>query len=109
MSHDLSHSHSQLLGFQINPLSHIRLSIDSLHSDLYLSSFHLCLLLQTLAFNLRLHLQVLCHPICLISLVLYIRLNTLTFIFLIVSGAHSLAYGSLIVLQLPFHLFIVIR
>ena len=41
MSHDLSHSHSQVLGFQINPLSHIPLSINSLHSHLHLSSFHL--------------------------------------------------------------------
>ena len=31
MSHDLSHSHSQLLGFQINSLSHIPLSVNSLH------------------------------------------------------------------------------
>ena len=51
-SHDSSHSHSQLLGFQIDPLSHTPLSIDSLHSHLYLSSFQLCLLLQTLASNL---------------------------------------------------------
>ena len=35
-SHDLSHSHSQLLGFQINPLSHPPLSINSLHSHLHL-------------------------------------------------------------------------
>ena len=42
------------------------------------------------------------------KLVLDIRLNTLTFMFLIVSGKHNLAYGSLIVLQLPKHLFIVI-
>ena len=94
MSNDLSHSHSQLLGFQLNPLSHIPLSINSLHSDLHLSSFHLCLLLQTLASNLHLHLQVLCHSICLVSLVLDIRLNTLTFMFLIVLGTHKLAYGS---------------
>ena len=30
-SHNLSHSHSQLLGFQINLLPHITLSINSLH------------------------------------------------------------------------------
>ena len=30
-SHDLSHSHSHLLGFQIYPLSHTPLSINSLH------------------------------------------------------------------------------
>ena len=40
-SHNLSHSNSQLLVFQINPLSHITLLINSLHSHLHLSSFHL--------------------------------------------------------------------
>ena len=39
-------------------------------SHLHLPSFHLCLLLQTLASNLHLHLQVLCHSICLVLLVL---------------------------------------
>ena len=107
MPHDLLNSHSELLRFQKNPLSHIPLSINSLHSHLHLSSFHLCLLLQRLASNLHLRLQVLCHSICLVSLVFSIRLNTLTFMFLIVSGTHNLAYGSLIVLQLPLHLFIV--
>ena len=106
--YNLSNSHSKLLGFRINPLLHIPLSINSLHSHLHLSSVHICLLLQTLASNLHLHLQVLCYSICLISLVLDIRLNTLTFMFLIVSGTHNLAYGSLIVLQLPLHAFIVI-
>ena len=83
------HIHSQLLGFQINPISHIPLSINSLHSYRHLSSFHLCVLLRTLASNLHLHLQVLFRSACLLSLVLYIRLNTLTFIFLIVSGTHN--------------------
>ena len=46
MSHDLSHSHSQLQGFQVNPLSHIPLSINSLHSHLHLSLFRLYLLLK---------------------------------------------------------------
>ena len=64
MSHDLSHSQLQLLGFQINPLSHISLSSNSLHSHLHLSLFHLCLLLQTPEFNLHLHLKVSCHSIC---------------------------------------------
>ena len=81
MSDYLSHSHSQLLGFQINSLSHIPLSINSLHLHLHLPSFHHYLLLQTLASNLHLHLQVLCHSICLVSLVPDIRLNTLTFMF----------------------------
>ena len=66
MSYDLSHSHLQLLGFQTNPLSHSLLSINSsLHSHLHLSSFHLCLLLQTLESNLHLQIQVLCHSMCL--------------------------------------------
>ena len=37
--HTLSHSHSQLLGFQINPLSYTLLSINYLHSHLHLSLF----------------------------------------------------------------------
>ena len=62
-SHDLSHSHSQLLGFQIDPLS-----INSLHLHLHLSSFQRCLLLQALASNLHLHLHVSCHSVsCFIS------------------------------------------
>ena len=89
MSHNLSQSQSQLLGFQINSLSHIRLSINSLHSHLHLSFFHLCLLLQILASNLHLHLQALCHSIGSVSLVLDITLNTLTFMFLTKSGTHN--------------------
>ena len=107
MSHNLSHSHSQLLGFQIN-LSQIPLSINYLHSHLHLFSFHLYLLLQTLASNLHLYLQVSCHSLCLVSLVLDIRLNTLTFMFLTTSETHNLAYGLLILLQRPFYLFILI-
>ena len=75
-SHDLSHSHLQLLGFQINLLSHPFLSINSLHSHLHLSLFQRCLSLQKLTSNLPLHLQVLCHFIRHVSLVLDIRLNT---------------------------------
>ena len=45
---------------------------------------------------------------CLVILVLDIRLNTLTFLFLILSGTKILAYGSLIVLQLPLHLSLVL-
>ena len=90
--------YSLLLGFTHSFVN------NSLHSHLHLSSFHLCLLLQRLASNLHLHLRVLSHSICLVSLVLDIRLNTFTFMFLIVSGTHNLAYGSLIVLQLPLHL-----
>ena len=64
ISHDLSHSNLQLLGFQIDPLSHIPLSINSLHSHLHLLPFHRCLLLQTLASNLHLQLHVSCHSMC---------------------------------------------
>ena len=107
-SHDLSHSHLQLLGFQIYPLSHIPLSINSLHSHQHLSLFRRCLLLQTLASNLHLHLHVSCHFIRLVSLVLEIKLNTLTFKSFITSGTHIFAYGSLILLQLLLHLFVLI-
>ena len=106
--HALSHLHSRLLGFQINPLLHSPLLINSLHSHLHLSSFHLYLLLQTLASNLHLHLQLLCHFMCLVLLVYDIKLNTLTFVFLMLSGTHILAYRSLIVLQLPLQFFILI-
>ena len=65
MSHDLSHSQLQLLGFQGNPLSQLSLPLNSsLHLNLHLSSFHLCLLLQTLESNLHLHLQVSCRSMC---------------------------------------------
>ena len=42
----------------------------------------------------------------LVSLVLEIRLSTLTFMFLTTSGTRNVAYGSLILLQLPLHLLI---
>ena len=61
--------------------------------------------LHTLAFNLHLHLQVSCHSMYLVSLVLDIRLITVTFMFLTTSGIENFAYGSLILLQLPLHLF----
>ena len=109
MSHNLSHSQAQLLGFQIYPLSHTNLLIkSSLHSHPHLSSFHICLLLHSDEVNLHVHLQVSCHMICLVSLILVIRLNTLTLIFLVMSGTHNLANGSLIVLQDPLHLFTLI-
>ena len=75
-----------------------------MHSHLHLSSFQRSLLLQTLASNLHLHLHVSCHYMYLVSLVLDIRLNILTFIFLTTSGIHIFAYGSLILVQLPLHL-----
>ena len=51
------------------------------------------------------HLHDSCNFICLVSLVLDIRLNTLTFKFFITSGTQILACGSLILFQLPQHLF----
>ena len=48
--HDLSNSHSQLLGLKTNPLP-----INSLNSHLHLSLFQRCLLLETLASYLNLH------------------------------------------------------
>ena len=109
MSHDLSHSQGKLLGFQIYALSHdILLIKSSLHLDLHLSLFHICLLLQTAEVNLHIHLQVLCDIIYLVSLLLDIKLNTLIFVFLMISGRHNLAYGSLTLLQRPLHLFTLI-
>ena len=67
--------------------------------------FQRCLLLKTLTSNLNLHLQVSCHSICLASLVLGIRLNTLIFMFLTKSGTQNFASGSLLLLQLPLYLF----
>ena len=49
-----------------------------------------------------------CHSVCLLSLVLDIRLNTLTFKFLATSETHSFAYGLLILLQLPLNLRVLI-
>ena len=69
ITQDLSHSHLQLLGLKINLLSHSPLSINSLHSQLHLSLFHRCLLLQITLSNLHIHLQVSCHFMCLVSLV----------------------------------------
>ena len=63
-----------------------------------------CLLLQALSSSLHLHLHASCRSRSLVSLVLDIRLNTLTFKFFTTSGTHIFAYGSLILLQLPLHL-----
>ena len=67
---------------------------------LHFSLFQRFLLLQTVVFNLHLHLPVLC-----VLFHYFLRLNTLTFMFLTTSGTHNFAYGSLILLQLPLHLF----
>ena len=75
MAHDLTHSQSQILGFQIYPLSHTPLSIkSSLHSHLHLSLFQICLLLQKAEVNLHTHLQVSCHIMFRVSFTLYIKL-----------------------------------
>ena len=79
-----------------------------MHLHLHLPLFPHYLLLQKLASNLHLHLHVSCHFICLASLVLYIRLSTLTFKFFTKSGTHIFAYGSLILLPLPPHLLVLI-
>ena len=84
------------------------LSINSLSSHLHLSPFQRGLLLQTPASYLHLHLHVSCHSMCLVSLVLDIRLNTLTFKFLATLGTRSFSYGLLILLQLPLHLLVLI-
>ena len=92
----------------MNPLSHIPLSIIYFYSHLDLSLFRCCLLLQALLFSLHLHLHVSSHSMCIVSLVLDIRLNTLTFKFFTTSGTHIFAYGSLILLQLQLHLLVLI-
>ena len=97
-SHDVSNSLSQLLEFEINPSLHTPLSINSLHLQLYLSSFQRYFLFQTLSSNLHLHLHVWCHFLCLVSLVLDIRLKALTFASFATSGTHIFAYGSLMLL-----------
>ena len=118
MTHDLSHSQA-LITFTIIGIPNISHTIlchtpfftpfqSSLHSHLHLSLFHIFLLLQTAEVNLHMHLQVSCHIIYLVSLILDIKFNTLTFMFLIIYGAHNLGYGSLILLQLPMHLFTLI-
>ena len=108
MSHVSSYLHSQLLGFPINPLPHTPLSINSLYSHLDLSLFQRCLLLQTIASNLRLHLHFSYHSINLVSLVYDIKLNTLTFKSFIRLGTQIFEYGLLILLQLPLHLLVLI-
>ena len=105
MSHALSQSHSWLLAFQINPLSHIPFSFNTLHSHLHLSLFQCCLLLQVLASNQHWHFQVSWQSMCFVSLVLDIRLKILILMFLTTSGAPTFADGSLILLLLPLHLF----
>ena len=54
------------------------------------------------------HLQVSCHFMCLVSVVLEIRLNTLTFKSFTIPGTQIFAYGLLMLLQLPLHLFTLI-
>ena len=56
----------------------------------HLSLFQPCFILQILPSNLHLHLQVSCHFIFLVSLVIDIRLNALTYILLTISGTDIL-------------------
>ena len=94
--------HVQVLGFHIYPLSHTNLSIkSSLHAHLHLFSFHSCLLVKR-------HLQLSCHVIFHVSFILANILKTLRFVSLTISGTYNFAIGSLILLQLPLHLFILI-
>ena len=104
----ISHALSQLLGFQINPLSHTPLPINYLHSHLHLFLSQRCLLLQTFSPNLHSHLQGSCYSINLVSLAFDIKLNTLTFKSFLTSGRQIFEYGLLILLQLPLHLLVVI-
>ena len=71
---------------------------------MHLSSLQHCLLLQAFASGLHLHLEVSCHFIYLVSLVLDIRLKNFIFKFLTTSGTHNFAYVSFILLQLPLQL-----
>ena len=64
-----------------------------MHSHLRLSSFQRCLLLKTLASNLHLHSHVSCHFMCLVSLVLGIRLNTLIFKSLTISTGQKMKFS----------------
>ena len=102
MSHKLSHPQSHTPELQIHPQSHLPLSINSLQSHMHFSLFQHLLSLQTLAFNLHSHLKI----SCLASVLLDIRLNTLIFMFLPTPRRYNFASGSLILLQLPLHLFI---
>ena len=98
------HSHIQITWIPNKSfIIYINLSIHSLHVDLHLSSFHLCLSLQTLVSSLHLHLQAQYHFIYLVLVVLEIRINAFTFMFLQTSRKHNFTYGSLILLQPPLH------
>ena len=96
------YSHLQLLVFQIKLLLHFLLTK---HSHLHLILFHFCLLLQIIWSNLHSYLQLLCHFICFVLFFHGIRSNTFAVIFLTTFGTHTLAYGLLILLQFPPHLF----
>ena len=50
--------------FIINPLSHIPLSINYLHSHCHLSLFHLCLLLQTLSSSVHICFYMFLATLC---------------------------------------------
>ena len=98
--HDLLHSQSQILGFHISFLQEPQSSY-SLHSQWHSSWLHFCFKLHTLSFNPRLHAQDPCWTRNYVSFIHSIKLNTFIFIYFAVFGADTQAYGSSIVLQLP--------
>ena len=106
--HMIYHIHTQITWIQNWSCTTCNLIKNSLHSNLHLSFFQRCLLLQTLASNLHLNLHISCHAMCLVLLALEIRLNTLTFKFLTISRTQNCTYALLILLQLPLHLLVLI-
>ena len=98
------HTHNYWDSRHILYLIHLYQSIQYRH----LSLFQRCLLLQAIASNLHTHLHVSRYFMCRVSLVLDIKLNTLKFKSFTTSGTHIFAYGSLILLQLPLNLLILI-
>ena len=58
----MSHLHAQVLGFHIYPLLQVIIPAkSSLQSQLQVSLFQICLLLDTDEFNRHTHLQLSCH------------------------------------------------
>ena len=99
------YSHSQLLMFQTKSSSHF---LSTKHSHLHLFLFHFCLLSQTIESSLQTHLQLSWKVICFVVFTNVIKSNIFTVTFFIISGMHTLAYGLMILLQFPLHLFTLI-
>ena len=98
-SHDLWYSQSQLLG-------HLYQSSLCIHTCIY--HYSTFVYYYKHLHQVCIHIYTFCAILCLVSLVLDIRLNTLTINFLTTSGTHSFARGLLILLQLPLHLLVLI-